>query len=412
MHIIRRILRIDPQRDFSKGREAFDQGNYALASKIFLKTHSQFDTIDMKIISIENAAIAAEYADMFEKSLELYYRTVLIKLHIEKSPKEVLLDIDKAIHMARQCEKPPVPINKLIFMKFLIFLSQKDFDQLNSFYNKLKFEISDNYSNAIEKTWILIHSTDTYEKKELLPQVDLPKEFYSISEAAERVMQRCSLCDIVLNKIDQSEHIEKGTSFSLSVTLTAYAPLSVQKINLKTGTRGRILTSSAPEFPLRLSTGENYSIIFSLIPNLPGEWLLGPLFLVYSIPSEPGEYPVISKPISLMVEDAPPALSLSMESETIEEDLEYLITIFAENVGKTALQEVKIVTEIPEGIKIHEGTKEKHISTLGEGESFQYEIRIRFELDRTHFSGYIVKVSGYIKDNQRLSKASLRLGDN
>ncbi|UCG90074.1 MAG: hypothetical protein JSU57_06325 [Candidatus Heimdallarchaeota archaeon] len=412
MHILRRIFRIDPQRDFSKGRKAFDQGKYALASKIFLKTHNQFDTIDMKIISLENAAISAEYAEMFERSLELYYRTILIKLHTDQLPKEVLQDVDKAIYMARQCEDPPIPINKIFYMKFLIFLSQKDFDQLNAFFKKLKFEASDEYSKAIEKSWTLIHSSDTFEKKEPLPQVGLPNEFYSISETAEQVMQRCSLCEIFLKTTDQSELIQKGTEFSLSATLTAYANLSIQKIHLKTGTRGRILTSSEPEFPFRMSTGENYSIIFSLIPNLPGEWLLGPLSLVYSIPSESGEYPVVSKPISFMVEDAAPALKLTMESETIEEDLEYLITISAENVGKTALQDVKIVSEIPEGIKIHEGTKEKHISTLGEGESFQYEIRVRFELDRTHFSGYIVKINGYIEDDRRLSKSSIRLGGN
>ncbi|MFX1282249.1 MAG: hypothetical protein ACFFB5_01280 [Promethearchaeota archaeon] len=410
MHILRRIFRIDPQRDFSKAREAFDQGKYALASKIFLKTHNQFDTIDMKIISLENAAIAAEYADMFDRSLELYYRTVLIKLDTDQLPKEVLLDIDKALHMAQQCEKPSISINKLFLMKFLIFLSQKDFNQLNSLYKKLNFEISDKYSKAIEKTWLLIHSSDTFEKKETLPQVDLPNEFYSILEAAEQVMQRCSLCEIALRTNDQSEHIEKGTEFSLSATLTAYAHLSIQKTHLKTGTKGRVLTSSEPEFPLRLSAGENYSIIYSLIPNLPGEWLLGPLSLVYSIPSETGEYPVASKPILITVEDAAPALRLSMESETIEEDLEYLIIISAENVGKTALQDVKIVSEVPEGVKIHEGTREKHISTLGEGESFQYEINVQFELDRTHFSGYIIKANGYIEDNKRLSKCSIRLG--
>ena len=412
MSIFRRIFRINPQRDFSKARKAFDQGNYALASKIFQKTYKQFNTIEMKVISLENAAIAAEYADMFEKSQELYYRTVLIKLHIKQHPKEVLLDIDKILKMARRIEKPSIPLNKIAFMKFLIFLSEKNFDQLNSFYKKLKHEPSDKYSDAIEKTWILIHSADTFEKKENLPQVDLPKEFYNISDAAERVMQRCSLCEIFLKPTDQSEHIQKGTDFSLSATLTAHAPISIQKINLKTGTRGRILTSSTPEIPLKLSTGENYSFIFSLIPNLPGEWVLGPLSLVYSIPSELGEFPVASKTISIMVEDASPVLRLSMNSETIEEDLEYLITISAENVGKTTLQNVKILLEIPEGIKIHEGTIEKYISTLGEGESFQYEIRVRFPLDESHFSGHIIKITGFIEDNRRLSKYSIRLGGN
>lgn len=410
MFILRRIFGMDPQNDFSKARMAFDQGKYSIASKLFEKSYKRFDTIDMRIISLENAAIAAEYADMFEKSLELYYNTVLIKISSGQKPKGVLSDIDKAVQMARQGEKLSIPINKLIFMKFIIFLSEKEFDQLSALYNRLNIDSTDEYLEAVERTWTLIHSSETLEKKELLPQIDLPKEFQTILDVAEKVMQRCSLCEIELKTSGQSEDITKGTEFDLSATLTSHANLSIQKINLKTGTRGRLLTSSIPDLPLKMSTGENYSIIFSLIPNLPGEWSLGPLSLIYSISTESGDYPVTSAPISLIVEDAAPALKLSMNSETIEEDLEYLITIYAENVGKTGLQDVKIIPEIPEGIRIYEGTSEKHISTLGEGESFQYEIRVRFDLERTHFSGYIIKANGYIEGAKKLAKCSIKLG--
>ncbi|MFW9905883.1 MAG: hypothetical protein ACFFFH_16295 [Candidatus Thorarchaeota archaeon] len=412
MFILRRIFGIDPQNDFSKARMAFDQGKYSLASKLFEKTYKKFDTIEMKIISLENAAIAAEYADMLEKSLELYHHTLLIKMSSGQRPKEVLYDIDKAIQMARHLEKPSIPTSYFIFMKFLIFLSEKEFDQLNALYNKLNLDPGDKYKAAIEKIWTLIHSSDTFEKKEPLPQVDLPKEFSPILTEAERVMQRCSLCEIKLSTISKSEDIQKGTEFEMSAAITAHANLSIRKLNLKTGPRGRLLTSSTPELPLKLSTGENYSIIFSLIPNLPGEWPLGPLSLIYSIPSEEGDYPVISTPISLIVKDAEPALKLLMNYETIEEDFEYLITISAENVGKTDLQDIKIVPEIPQGIKIFEGTGEKYLSTLGEGESFQYEIRVRFDLDKSHLSGYIIKANGYIEDNKKLSKCSIKLGGN
>jgi hypothetical protein len=410
MFILRRIFGFDPQNEFSKARMAFDQGKYSLAAKLFEKTYKRFDTIDMKIISLENAAIAAEYADMYEKSLELYYHTLLIKLSSGQRPKEVLNDIDKAVQMLKHLEKPSIPINKLIYMKFLIILSEKEFDQLNAFYRKINFELADKYKEAVVQTWTLIHSSNMADKKEPLPQVDLPNEFSSILTGAEKVMQRCSLCKIELKIIGQPEEIQKGTEFDLAASITAQANLSVGRLNLKTGPRGRLLTSSTPELPLKLSTGENYSIIYSLIPNLAGEWLLGPLSIIYSIPSEDGEYPVISAPISLSVKDAVPALKLTMNFETIEEDFNYLITISAENVGKTGLQNVKIVPEIPDGVKIYEGTSEKFISTLGEGESFQYEIRVRFDLDKSHLSGYIIKANGYIEDNRKLAKCSIKLG--
>jgi len=409
MFILRRIFGFDPQNEFSKARMAFDQGKYSLAAKLFEKTYKRFDTIDMKIISLENAAISAEYADMFEKSLELYYQTLLIKLSSGQRPKEVLNDIDKAVQMTKHLEKHSIPINKLTYMKFLILLSEKEFDQLNIFYKKINYVTTDNYEEATERTWTLIHSSDTSDKKEPLPQVDLPIEFFPILTEAEKVMQRCSLCEIYLRVIGQPEEIQKGTKFDLSASITAHANLSIGKLNLKTGPRGRLLTSSIPELPLKLSTGENYSIIYSLIPNLPGEWPLGPLSLIYSILSEEGEYPVISAPITVSVKDAVPALKLSMNFETIEEDFDYLITISAENVGKTGLQDVKIVPEIPEGLKIYEGISEKYISTLGEGESFQYEIRVRFDLDKSHLSGYIIKANGYIEDNRKLAKCSIKL---
>lgn len=408
MSIIRRLLRIDPQRDFSKGRRAFDHGNYTLASKLFQKTFKQFDTLEMKIISLENAAISAEYAEMYEKSSELYYHCVCLKLGVGHSSKEVIPDIEKSLKMARLSEKSPINPNKLVFMKFLILLSEKNFNQLTSFYKNQTADFSDKYNQALEKTWLLIHSSETFEKKEHLPHVDLPEEFVSVLNSAEKVMQRCSLCEAVLES--QSKHIEKGMEFAVLVTLTAHTSMSIHKISLKTGSRGRILTSSTPELPLKLSTGENYSISFSIIPNLPGEWLLGPVSILYSIPSETGEYPVESEPISLTVKEGVPGLKVSIFSETIEEDLEYLITILAENVGKTMLQDVKIITEIPEGVKIQEGTNEKFISTLGEGESFQYEIRLRFSLDQTHFSGHIIRASGFIQNDQQLAKCSIRLG--
>ena len=410
MSIFRRIFRKDPEQSFSKGREAFDKGKYSLASKLFEKAYQQYDIPNMKIISIENAAIAAEYADNFERSLNLYYKTICNKIRTEPRPKSVLPDFDKVFQIFRLSEKPSIPLFNILLLKFLILLSEKDFDQLTSFYNKLKIDTSDQYGRAIEESWALIHSSDTFEKKKQLPQVDLPEEFEQIYRNAERVMQRCSLCEIVLESDDKMELIEKGIEFSLSTTLTAHAPMSIQKIHLKTGTKGRIITSSTPELPLKLSTGENYSILYSLIPNLPGEWLLGPMSIIYTIPSEQGEYPSTGNTISINVNDAAPALKLSMESKTIEEDLEYMITISVENVGKTTLQNVKIVTEIPEEVKIHEGTNEKFISTLVEGETFQYEMLVRFALDKSHLSGHIIKANGFIKDNQRLAKSSVKLG--
>lgn len=263
---------------------------------------------------------------------------------------------------------------------------------------------------SIEKIWNLINSMSTYENKENLPHIDLPEDFNGILEDAEFVMQRCSLCEAIIHVKDHDDILRKGSQFDVEVKITVHAPISIKKINLKTGTRGRIIESTMPILPLNLSTGENYTIVFSLVPNLPGEWKIGPLDIDYTIPSEQGDYPSSSKTIGIEISDAAPALKISMESETIEEDMEYLITVNAENIGKTILENVKLELIIPDGVLLKEGTKEKYISTLVEGELFLYDIRLQFSLNESHFEGHIIRGNGFIENDQRLSKCSIKLG--
>jgi uncharacterized membrane protein len=90
--------------------------------------------------------------------------------------------------------------------------------------------------------------------------------------------------------------------------------------------------------------------------------------------------------------------------------MEYLLTIYAENIGKTALQNVKITVDLPDGVEMREGTADKYISTLVEGELFQYNIRVNFALDQSHFQGHIIKGNIYIEEDQKLSKCSIKLG--
>ncbi len=407
---LKKYFQRDPSTLFSKARDAFDKGQYEKASKMYENVYLKLDTLEMRVISLENAAIAAEFAKKYENSQRLYFQLVLYKLANKfKTTKEILGDIDKAIQLTKYMQKLSIPVNKLNYMKFLIFLSEKKFEQVGSFYDRIKTENPDEYSTAINEAWNLIYSYETLEEQKQLPHLDLPVEFDQIFKEAEKVMQRCSLCEISLS-IDQNQLIEKGSRFNLQCKLTAHAQISIQEIKLKTGTRGRILSNTLPDLPLKMSTGENYSLFYILIPNLPGLWELGPLSLVYNVTSEEGEYPTVSKPITIEVEEAKPEFTLLMDSETLEEDLDYIVRITAENTGKTVLQDVKIVVEIPETVQIVEGTNEKQISTLSEGEAFTYEIRIKFSLEKTHFEGNIIKANGYIGETIRLAKSSLKLG--
>ena len=410
MFIIRRFLRVDPQVDFENGRTAFEKKKYRTALKLFEKSYKKFDTEEMKLIALDNAALSAQNARMYSKAAELYYQSLLSITANNRPTKVILQNIDRTLQMIRLGKKSTIPTNELRYLQFLIFLSEKDFEKLSTFYNKYRKEFTDSYGIAISSTWELVHSGETFIEHETLPNILLPQEFQKIKQDAENVMQRCSLCKIELSLKEDDQIIQKGTEFQLTGVLTAHAPLSVVSLPLKTGTRGRLISSTTPELPLNLSTGENYSISFTLVPNLPGKWKIGPINLKYEIPQEDGEYPTNSNQVRVNAKDAEPALKIGLSSETLEEDFEYSVLVIAENVGKIQLQDISIKLEMPEGVKIAQGTEEKIISSLVEGETFQYEVIFRFDLELTHFDGKVIKVNGFMGEGQRLAKGSIKLG--
>ncbi|MFW9854054.1 MAG: hypothetical protein ACFFFG_03310 [Candidatus Thorarchaeota archaeon] len=414
MYLIRRIFRVDPRVELKKGQKAFDQRNFKSALKSFEKAFKKLSNVDMQIMALDNAALCAEKAFLFEKATELYYQLILLKLSNKntKPSRLVMTDVNRAIAVAKSSPKPIIPVSKFLFMKFLIFLGENDLDKLIPLYEKLDHEVNDEYKEAIDTTWELIHAQDTYVQKKPLPDIDLPREFLPVKQEAEHFMQRLSLCQVTSLTHDSSKSLEKGSPFSVSGSFTVYAELAIASISLRIGSHGRIVSSILPQLPITLTEGTSQTVHYSLIPNLPGEWIIGPLTVVYRIPADHNttqEYSVISKTVTASIKEAPPALQLSMVSETIEEDHEYMITISAENIGKTSLQDLKIIMEIPDGVELDLGTGQKTIGVLGQGEVFSYELKIQFSLELTHFDGHIVKAAGYVQ-NKRLAKCSLKIG--
>lgn len=410
MSFIRRIFGVDPQTNFEKGKIAFEKNNFKSAFKFFQKSYLRFDTEEMNLLALDNAALSAEKAKLYENAAELYYQQMLRVTAKNKPIKEIFQSIDRVLQMIRLSKKSNIPPNELRYIQFLIYLSEKDFEKLTSIYESNKKSLTDSYGKALATTWTLIQSSDTFVEHESLPTTTIPEEFSNFKLKAEEIMQRCSLCKSELFVGDKSQIIEKGSEFQLSSTLTAHAPISIKSIFLKTGSHGRLISTTTPELPLNLSTGENYTINYSLIPNLPGKWKIGPLIVTYGIPHEEGEYPSNSNKFLIEAKDAEPALNLNMESETIEEDSEYLVTVIVENIGKISLQNTLIKIDIPEGAKISQGTEEKLISSLAEGETFSFEIEIKFDLEQTHFDGRVIKTQCFIGEQHRLAKSSIKLG--
>ncbi len=410
MSFIRRILGVDPQTNFEKGRSAFEKNNFKAAHKMFQKAYQQFDTKEMKLLALDNAALSAEKAKMYENASELYYQQILRVTAERKSNREIFQSIDRTLQMIRSSKKPKIASNKIKYLQFLIYLSEKNFEKLSSIYDSNKRSLEDSYGKAIKLAWTLIHSSETFVEHEPLPTIAIPEEFVEIKKKAEEIMQRCSLCQSEVFIGEKNQIIEKGSEFLLSAALTAHAPISVNTVFLKTGSQGRLISATTPELPLKLSTGENYTINFALIPNLPGSWQVGPLMITYSIPNEEGEYPSNSNLYTIEAKDAEPAMNLRMESEMIEEDLEYMVTFFVENIGKISIQNIKIKIELPEGVSISQGTEEKLISSLAEGETFSFENTFKFDLEQTHFDGRVIKADCYIGENHRLAKSSIKIG--
>ncbi|MHA1972147.1 MAG: hypothetical protein ACTSW1_04070 [Candidatus Hodarchaeales archaeon] len=415
MSFLKKIFQSNPEIDLDKGQKAFNKKQYKKALKLFKRAHKNFKkqkSHEYELITLDNAALSAEKAELYDTALKLYFDLLITRLEKEKNLRETMKDLERASNMARLSQNPSISPFKLLYMKFLIYLSQKDFDTVTNLYEKVRKDPVDEYAEKLVETWKLIHEPDTFIDKKGLPQIDLPVEFSNIFKSAEEVMQRCSLCEVNLNlaEREKKENISKGDEFPISVKLNAYAPISINSINLK-ATKFRVMSSTLPHLPLKMGTGENYTSMFSLIPNLPGEWVIGPVTLNYSLPSEDGEYPAKSNTLTISVQEAAPALKIVTESETLEEDMEYIVYISVENIGKTALQDIEITLEIPEGVTLKEGTSEKSISTLVEGEIFTYEIKLQFDLEKTHFEGHVIRVNGYIEQGKkRLAKSSILLG--
>ena len=77
MSFIRRIFGVDPQTNFEKGKIAFDNNNFKSAFKLFNKAYQQFDIEEMKLLALDNAALSAEKAKLFENAAEMYYQQIL-----------------------------------------------------------------------------------------------------------------------------------------------------------------------------------------------------------------------------------------------------------------------------------------------------------------------------------------------
>jgi hypothetical protein len=215
MYLIRRIFRVDPRIELKKGQKAFDQRNFKLALKSFEKAFKRLSDIDMQLMALDNAALCAEKASLFVKATELNYQLILLKLahRTTKPSKLVMTDINRAIAVARSSPQPIIPVNKFLLMKFLIFLAENDLGKLVPFYELLDRESNDEYGEAIDDTWELIHAPDTYVQKKSLPAIDLPIEFLSIKQKAEQIMQRLSLCQVTSLHLDDSQSLEKGLNF-------------------------------------------------------------------------------------------------------------------------------------------------------------------------------------------------------
>ena len=56
MSFLRKIFRINPKKDFERGKKAFKQKNYILALEFFKNAYKRFKHPSMKISSLENAA--------------------------------------------------------------------------------------------------------------------------------------------------------------------------------------------------------------------------------------------------------------------------------------------------------------------------------------------------------------------
>lgn len=406
MDFIKRLFKKNPQQDFLLGRDAFAEKSYNKALRHFEKAFSGFSDLKMKSSSIVNAATSAEYAENYGVASKYYYQSVLLKLQAKDPTSDVLKNIEKSYYLSRKIDKSPLNVYKLLYLRYITLLSLKDIKGATAIVPEYDSLVNDEHFAAIRLTNELIHSDKSFDEKTNLPFVKRPKEFDRIFNDASKYITGISACRANIS-LSTDTSIEKGEKFSVTGEIKAFILINIKEIILKTGTRGNLVDhqSSAPKM---LGKGDSHKESFGVVPLLSGNWELGPLVVRYSLESDDKKlFEIHSDTINVSIREAKPSVDLDLKVVTVEEDFEYELIISVKNNGLTAVNDLKIITEIPERIEIKQGFPEKLISGLNEQQSFDFSVFINLPVEREKGESFKITAIAQLENKEQLKKSSV-----
>ena len=325
-----------------------------------------------------NASSSAEYLNNNKEACDLLVQAAKMKASLNEPIKDITESLEKAYSLIAKedLEKFGEVVGPLMIFK----IANQDYGYAKRLYRKIKELKQKNTSNkfALKVFDILISNPEAvWNSKEnfLKFPSNFPNEFKNYVKTIQEVILNSAALTITMET--NRSQIKAGEPLKITSRLKNYAPMSISKIILNSGSKGTVTADPEFEFPKNLSNKDEIVLQYELQAQLTGTWHIGPLTANYMIGGK--SYIYKSDTITTEVLEGEKSVAIQLSHSIIDEDFEYEIFGEIVNNGKSDLDNITLSLKVPKDGKITLGTKEKKIFELRKGESLKFSNNVKFE---------------------------------
>ena len=366
---------------FLQAMDHYSAKEYSLAYQKFMKVFKSTRSNKIKLHALLNASTSAENLNEKGEASALLITAAKIQCLLNEQPKDIAETLEKSFNLLTKDNKrfsyddlseiiAPLMIFKIAIQdrNFTNKLAQQLSDnEITHPFNKFALDTYNNFINHPEKIW----ETENF----ILFPDGFPKEFTTYVRSVQDVIRGSSALLITLSS--NYPEIKTGGQITIQAKITNLTPLLIEKIYLQPGSKGQFISTTYDAKRINLTEKSTLKFDFILEPHLTGQWVIGPLNITYLVNGK--NYEVKSDTIKINVTPGSKALTLDLNFNVIEEDFEFEFNQVIENSGETPLENIKVQLKIPTGAKVTEGTPERSIFELRNGEKIEFSNKVKFE---------------------------------
>ena len=405
------------ERTFLDGMDYYSRKEYSLAYKNFMNVYKKTRSNKIKLHSLLNASTSAENLNENGDASSLLVTAAKLKCQLRDPAKEIAETLEKAYNLMTKDNKK-VDYDNLYeiiapLMIFKIAVHDRNFinklasnlseSEIKHPHNKFALDTYSNFVNHPEKIW----ETENF----IIFPDQFPKEFTSYVRSVQDVIRGSSALTIALSS--NISEIKTGEQISIKSKIINHTPLLIEKLYLQPGSKGQFIHTSYDAKKVNLPDKQtNIEYDFTLEPHLTGNWVIGPLTVSYLVNG--ASYEAKSDTLKINVIPGSKELTLDIDYNVIEEDFEFEFISKIENSGETPLENIKIQLKIPSAGKFTEGTPERSIFELRNGEKIEFSNRVKFEagtLGKTYKIKLLAKFDGTDHEKELILTSGVKSSD-